>query len=253
MATISLGIGTSHGPLLMLEPEDWDLRTDADKVFPGHPFQGKEYKFDELLALRRNNYLVQMNALETRRAHYDRCQAQLDRLGVRLRAEAPDAIVIFGDDHKEWFLDDALPAITVFCGPEVINRGVKAAHHSTDNISVVSARRHLAEDARYPVATDLARHIVEQAIVDEFDVASSAAIPLAEDGGPKCLGHAYTFIMRRLLNDTPIPMVPVIVNTYYPPNQPSARRCWNFGRSVGRAVKSWGKDAKIAVIAPGGQ
>jgi OH-DDVA oxygenase len=252
LANITFGVGTSHGPLLMLAPENWDIRTASDKVFPGHPFQGQVYKYDELLALRRNNYLADMNALATRQAHYDRCQVQLDRLGERLRAEAPDALVILGDDHKEWFLNDAMPAITVFCGDEVVNRGVKGSQHISDSIGEVSRRRHLSEDAVYPCASDLAFKIVEQAIADEFDVATSTVIPKEADGAPKCLGHAYTFIVRRLLQDKPIPMVPIIVNTYYPPNQPSAKRCWNFGRSIGRAVKGWGKDAKIAVIASGG-
>ena len=252
MAEITLGIGTSHGPLLMLEPENWDIRTASDKTFPGHPFKGKVYKYDELLSLRRNNYLAQMNALETRRAHYDRCQRQLDRLGARLRAEAPDAMVIMGDDHKEWFLDDKLPAITVYTGAEAVNRGTKGPLHSSDSITQVSARRHLDHDVAYPCAGDLAHRIVQQAIDDEFDIAISATAPLADDGGPKCLGHAFTFVVRRLLNDAPIPMVPIIVNTYYPPNQPSAKRCFAFGRSIGRAVRGWGRKAKIAVIASGG-
>jgi OH-DDVA oxygenase len=252
VANITFGVGTSHGPLLMLNPENWDIRTEADKVFPGHPYKGSVYKYDDLMALRRNNYLADMNALPTRQAHYDRCQRQLDRLGERLRAEAPDAMIILGDDHKEWFLDDKLPAITVFTGTEVVNRGVKGPLHTSDSITEVAKRRHLAEDAVYPCASDLALRIVGQAIDDEFDVASSSVSPVAADGGPKCAGHAFTFIVRRLLNDNPIPMVPIIVNTYYPPNQPSAKRCWKFGQSIGRAVKGWGKSAKVAVIASGG-
>ena len=252
MADITFGVGTSHGPLLMLNPENWDIRTEADKVFPGHPYQGQVYKYDDLLKLRQTRYLTEMNALATRRAHYDRCQVQLDKLGERLRAEAPDVMIILGDDHKEWFLDDKMPAITVFCGDEVVNRGVKGPLHTSDSIGEVARRRHLAEDAIYPCASRLATHIVEQAIEDEFDVAASSVSPAASDGGPKCVGHAYTFVVRRLLQDKPIPMIPIIVNTYYPPNQPSAKRCWNFGRSIARAVKSWGKNAKVAVIASGG-
>ncbi len=259
MAEITLGIGTSHGPLLMLEPEQWDRRTDADKVFPGHPYQGGTYKYDELLALRKSNYLVDMNALENRQAHFARCQTQLDELGQRLRDASPDALVIIGDDHKEWFVDDKLPALTVFCGNEAVNRGVAPGKagaeengHQHEQIENVASRRHLPYDVAYPCVPDLARHIVESAINAEFDVASSSVAPVAPDGGPKCLGHAYTFIVRRLLKDQPIPMVPVIVNTYYPPNQPSAKRCWNFGKALGTAISSWKEDAKVAVIASGG-
>jgi hypothetical protein len=251
VANITFGVGTSHGPLLVLDPEQWDIRTEADKVFPGHPYKGSVYKYNDLMALRQNNYLAEMNALPTRQGHYDRCQRQLDKLGERLRAEAPDVMIILGDDHKEWFLDDKMPALTVYTGDEVVNRGVKDMTN-TRNPEEIAKRRYLSEDQIYPCASDLAVHIVEQGIEDEFDVASSSVSPLAADGGPRCVGHAFAFIVRRLLQDKPIPMVPVIVNTYFPPNQPSAKRCWNFGRSIGRAVKSWGKNAKVAVIASGG-
>jgi hypothetical protein len=68
----------------------------------------------------------------------------------------------------------------------------------------------------------------------------------------KNLGHAYGFIYRRLLKDRPLPLLPVLVNTFYPPNQPSARRCFDLGRAIGRAISSWPGDARVAVIGSGG-
>jgi 3-O-methylgallate 3,4-dioxygenase len=49
-----------------------------------------------------------------------------------------------------------------------------------------------------------------------------------------------------------IPHVPVFVNTFYPPNQPPAGRCYNFGRALGRAIASWPENINVAVIASGG-
>ena len=46
--------------------------------------------------------------------------------------------------------------------------------------------------------------------------------------------------------------MPVFVNTYYPPNVPSAARCHEFGRALRRAVESWPAPAKVAIIASGG-
>jgi 3-O-methylgallate 3,4-dioxygenase len=46
--------------------------------------------------------------------------------------------------------------------------------------------------------------------------------------------------------------VPVFVNTYYPPNVPSAARCYELGRALRRAVESWPGTARVAVIASGG-
>jgi len=47
----------------------------------------------------------------------------------------------------------------------------------------------------------------------------------------------------------PVPLIPILVNTYYPPNQPTAKRCFDFGRAVTRAVKSWQGKERVAVVA----
>ena len=47
-------------------------------------------------------------------------------------------------------------------------------------------------------------------------------------------------------------MVPVMVNTYYPPNQPTPKRCYAFGQAVRKAVESWNSDKRVALIASGG-
>jgi aromatic ring-opening dioxygenase LigB subunit len=48
------------------------------------------------------------------------------------------------------------------------------------------------------------------------------------------------------------PIVPVMLNTYYPPNQPTAARCYAFGQALRRAIESWDSAKKIAIIASGG-
>jgi hypothetical protein len=47
-------------------------------------------------------------------------------------------------------------------------------------------------------------------------------------------------------------MVPVFINTYYAPNVPTARRCYELGGVVRQAIESWDSDARVAVIASGG-
>jgi 3-O-methylgallate 3,4-dioxygenase len=46
--------------------------------------------------------------------------------------------------------------------------------------------------------------------------------------------------------------VPIMLNTYYPPNQPSAERCYQLGKALRQAVGSWQGDARVAIIASGG-
>jgi 3-O-methylgallate 3,4-dioxygenase len=59
-------------------------------------------------------------------------------------------------------------------------------------------------------------------------------------------------VYRRLMHDEVVPNVPVFINTFYPPNQPSVRRCYDFGRALGRAVQAWEADRTVAFIASGG-
>jgi 3-O-methylgallate 3,4-dioxygenase len=59
-------------------------------------------------------------------------------------------------------------------------------------------------------------------------------------------------VRLRLLGDTIVPIVPVFVNCYYPPNQPSPSRCYAFGHALRRAIESWPGELRVALIASGG-
>ncbi len=85
----------------------------------------------------------------------------------------------------------------------------------------------------------------------DFDVSISRRFPagkFADHGIP----HAYGFVYTRLLDNKVMPQVPVFINTFYPPNQPSLRRCFAFGREVGNAIQSWASDLRVGVVASGG-
>ncbi len=49
-----------------------------------------------------------------------------------------------------------------------------------------------------------------------------------------------------------IPIVPIALNTYFPPNQPRPRRCYELGKAIRAAVKSASGDARIGILASGG-
>jgi hypothetical protein len=48
------------------------------------------------------------------------------------------------------------------------------------------------------------------------------------------------------------PIVPVLVNTYFPPNVPTPARSYGLGTAIGDAIRSYGEDIKVAVVATGG-
>lgn len=256
MAEIVYAFASSHGPMLSLVPEKWDLRLKADQQRNDHAFRDGTYTYDELLALRRSDYLVEQNRPEARRANFARCQRALDILGEKLRSVNPDVVVLIGNDQHEWFHDQVQPAFTVFHGTEVLNRAFDPEYYAKTPPGIADAAPgHLPpEDQMYPVDSALAEHIIRQVTEDEFDVAASSEIP-ANAKGPIGIPHAVGFIVRRIMNDAPIPMVPVLINTFWPPNQAKPGRCYDFGRSIANAIRSWdgaNKDKRVAVIASGG-
>jgi 3-O-methylgallate 3,4-dioxygenase len=44
----------------------------------------------------------------------------------------------------------------------------------------------------------------------------------------------------------------VLINTYFPPNQPSAARCFSLGQALRNAIESWPGPERVAVVASGG-
>lgn len=254
MARIVYGFGSSHGPLLSTPPEKWDLRAADDRKNMRHPFRGKIYTFPELMEVRRgeNDFEREMS-LEVRQERHARNQRALDILSEKFAAVDPDIVVVVGDDQHEWFYDDIQPSFTVYCGDQVINTKIdqERMKSKSPGIALAMSASHPPEDQVYPVPQELAHAIIKRAIADEFDVAISAK-QRANERGPIGIGHAVGFIYRRIVKDRPIPVVPILLNTYFPPNQPTAKRCYEFGLSIGRAIASWGANRRVAVCASGG-
>ena len=48
-----------------------------------------------------------------------------------------------------------------------------------------------------------------------------------------------------------VPIVPVCINTYYPPNQPTPRRCYKLGQAIRAAVESYPGDIRVGIVALG--
>ncbi|MFZ2103171.1 MAG: hypothetical protein WAU86_21665, partial [Oricola sp.] len=103
----------------------------------------------------------------------------------------------------------------------------------------------------YVCRSDLARHIIAELVDAEFDITVSPELPRHN---PKTNGvsHAFGHVYRQIMRDNVIPNVPIYQNTFFPPNQPSARRAYTFGKTVGRAIQSWNSDARVVIFGSGG-
>jgi aromatic ring-opening dioxygenase catalytic subunit (LigB family) len=256
MANIVYGFGSSHGPLLSTAPEKWDLRAQNDRENPELEYRGGTYTFPELMEVRKGEKDFRKEIeLSVRQERDQRNQRAMDRLGQKLAEVNPDVIVLVGDDQHEWFHDDVQPAFSVYCADQVINTAIDQEKMAKmpPGIQIAAKAHHPETDQIYPVPS-LARQIVDQAMEDEFDIAVSTEQP-KDHKGVVGVGHAVGFIYRRILKDRAIPVVPILLNTFYPPNQATPKRCYNFGQSIGKAIRAWNgenKNKRVAVCASGG-
>ncbi len=256
MAQIILGMGVSHTPQLHTPAEQWDIRIDADRRNKAHKYRGKTYDWDGLKTLRQSENLANEARLERRQERLRRAHQSLEELAQMFEGVKPDVAVIVGNDQHELFDDSITPAFTVFWGESIEN-----VPRSRDQIARLPAGIHIADHGHvpprteiYPGAPELGLRIIEHAIADNFDVAHSRILHKVDPEHSILSGipHAYGFVYRQIMKDKVIPSVPIILNTFYPPNQPKVRRCFAFGQSIGRAIKSWPEDCKVVVIGSGG-
>jgi len=254
MAQIVLGLWTTHGPTLSTTPEQWLMRLPADHARTDHPFRGKTYDFQRLVELRKVENLAAKATLEERTRRSAACQAAIHRMADAYEAARVDVAVVFGNDQGELFLDDIMPALTVFDGPTLWNEPASDAQAAkmAPGIHAAEAGHNPPVRTEYPGHPELARQIIVDAMRADFDVARSSVLPEHPGHWNSGIGHAFGFVYRQIMRDKVCPNVPIIANTFFPPNQPTARRCFDFGRSVGRTLAAWDTDARVAVIGSGG-
>ena len=66
-------------------------------------------------------------------------------------------------------------------------------------------------------------------------------------------GHAMAYVHRHVMDaKKPVPAVPIFLNTYFPPNQPRPRRCYEFGRAINQAIAAFPGDVRVGILASGG-
>jgi hypothetical protein len=253
MAKITFGLGTSHGPMLSIPPEYWKDRVSFDRENPRHFYKGKTYNFNQMVELRKDAHLAEQITPEVSQERHNRNQNAIRQLADYFDQHRPDIAVVVGNDQMEIFTDQHVPAFAVFWGDHVEGHPRSPEFLAKLNPAVARAEadRTPAVHTDYPCSPELGKHIIQSVITLGFDVAQLTRLPTGEIGS-NAVPHAYGFVYRRIMRDKVPLQVPVFVNTFYPPNQPPAGRCFQFGRALARAIQSWPGDTKVAFIASGG-
>jgi protocatechuate 4,5-dioxygenase beta chain len=141
----------------------------------------------------------------------------------------PEVLVVFYNDHGLNFFLDKMPTFAVGAAP------VYSGADEGWGLPVM---------ASFEGEQALSWQLIEALVQDEFDITSCQEMRV---------DHAFTLPMALLWPDQawPVKVVPVCINTVQFP-LPSAKRCYALGESVGRAIRSWDGDARVAVLGTGG-
>jgi protocatechuate 4,5-dioxygenase beta chain len=148
-----------------------------------------------------------------------------------LQEVQPDVAIMVYNDHGADFFFDKYPTFAVGC-----------------------ADRYAIADEGFgvrplpPIPGDLAfsQHLCRSLVYDEFDITICQEMAVE---------HGFLVPMHLCFEHTdsswPVPTIPLEVNVLQHP-LPTARRCYRLGQAIRRAVESYERDIKVAILGTGG-
>ncbi|TFZ02661.1 protocatechuate 3,4-dioxygenase [Ramlibacter henchirensis] len=143
----------------------------------------------------------------------------------------PDVCIMVYNDHGADFFFDKYPTFAVGCAE-----------------SYPIADEGFGVRPLPPIRGDLAfsQHLCSSLVYDEFDITVCQEMAVE---------HGFLVPMHLCFdpqeNGWPVASIPVEVNVLQHP-LPTARRCYRLGQAIRRAVDSYEKDIKVAIIGTGG-
>ena len=145
---------------------------------------------------------------------------------AELEAMRPDLIVMYDTDHLNTFFLDNLPIFAV--GVTERFKGPNDEPRDVPDYTIKSVPDFAAHLRRLGIKAGF-----DLALLQEFTVDHSVVVPL----------HFMTPTMR-------VPVIPIFVSGHVPP-LPSAKRCYDLGVAIKRAIESWPEGLRVVVIGSG--
>jgi hypothetical protein len=218
MANLVGCVAMSHAPQLMLDPSNWHLlNARKGESLPDKP---------ELAA----------ETDEVKWTKWKDCMNAIDQLRQKVAALKPDVLIIVGDDQHENLVDDNMPPFTIFMGAD-----------AEASVSLRYLNQAKSENrTKYNIDAKMAEALITGLMDQGFDPSYSKKTRY--DGG---LGHAFARVLKFLVPENNCRLIPVMVNTYYPP-APSAQRCLHFGQSLAALIREFPSEARVLIAASGG-
>lgn len=248
MARITAGFASSHSVMLTAEREDWLTRfAAADPAIAHLDHDGNPTSYAALLARApaEASELVAPAAIARR---FDEAQAAMAQLRKMIHAARLDVLIIVGDDQRELFGATSQPAIAIYYGATIRNAAARSDLAPEDWYRrAQNRRREPGAPVDYPCHAPLGRYLIEGLTQQGFDITAIAGL---SDGQAE--GHAYSFVHHKYLAGCGVPIVPILINTYYPPNQPTPARCLALGDAIAALVADSPDDLRVGIMASGG-
>ncbi len=142
----------------------------------------------------------------------------------------PDVVILVYNDHASAFSLELIPTFAIGCADSFT-----PADEGWGPRPVPVVEGH----------PELAWHIAQSTILDEFDMTIVNRMDV---------DHGLTVPLSLLFGQPtawPCQVIPLAVNVVqYPP--PTGNRCWNLGRAIRKAIKSFDQDLKVMVWGTGG-
>ncbi|MGH8248535.1 MAG: class III extradiol dioxygenase family protein [Gammaproteobacteria bacterium] len=142
----------------------------------------------------------------------------------------PDIAVVVYNDHGLNFFLDTVPTFAM---------GAAAEYHNADEGWGLATLRSFKGDPQF------SWHLIESLIKDEFDLTVCQEM---------LVDHGFIVPMQVMWGDRkewPVTAVPLAVNVVQHP-LPTARRCYQLGKALGKAIESYPEDKTVVVFGTGG-
>ena len=214
MAQIVGAFNMSHSPYCYRDPETWNQGRARRPVREDVPF-------DDVDECKRK---------------MGRIEDAYDTLRQKLAETKPDVMVVFGDDVFDF---SAFPQFAVYVGAEFagfIPDYDPETHRNTGNQQMQPLKGH----------PELGTSVLNGLMKRGFDPAFCLSMQDPERG----MGHSIMHPAASL-TDYALPILPVNINVLFGP-QPTAMRCYEFGKAVRGAIEDHPEDLRVAVCGSGG-
>ena len=167
---------------------------------------------------------------KTDQPYWQRVFSGFDKSKDWIAKAKPDVVIGIYNDHASAFSVELVPTFALGCAAEF-----PPADEGWGPRPVPVVKGH----------PELAAHIAQSVILDEFDLTVVNRMEV---------DHGLTVPLNLLFGsprEWPCPVIPLAVNVVlYPP--PTGNRCFQFGRALRKAIRSYPEDLRVLVLGTGG-